>query len=253
MGQYLDIAVEAALEAGKYIKRSVGNIKEISFKGDDNIVTNVDKHAELIIMRKIRKAFPGHGIISEETPPKISESPYKWIIDPLDGTTNFTHGFPFFSVSIALAKDEDLIAGVVYDPMRDELFRSEAGRGAFLNRRRIGVSKTKRLKDSLLVTGFAYGKEGKIKNLAPFKAFLSKARGIRRTGSAAIDLAYVASGRFDGFWEYDLKPWDSAAGSLIVREAGGIVTTFKGKVHTPFDCEILSTNGYIHGEMLAAM
>jgi len=251
--RYKKAAIDAAYKAGNCIRRSVGRIEKISFKGDTNLVTDVDKKSESIILKMIQRRFPDHGILSEETPPKREGASHKWIIDPLDGTTNFAHSFPIFSVSIALEIDGEMACGVVYDPMRDELFYAQKGRGAFLNKRRLHVSMTGKLKDSLLVTGFAYDDSIKIKNLAPFKTFLSKARGIRRTGSAAIDLSYVASGRFDGFWEFDLKPWDSAAGELIVREALGCVTTFNGTPHLPYDKEILASNTLIHKEMISTL
>jgi len=246
---YKYVAIEAALKSGMFIKRSVGKVVMISYKGMDNIVTDVDKKAEGMIIAHIRKSFPDHAVLSEESPPRSSISQYKWIIDPLDGTTNFAHAFPFFAVSIALEKEGDVIMGVVYDPVRNELFYAERDGGAFLNKRRIFVSKTKRLSQSFLATGFSYGNKEKGKNVRHFRKFLMQSLAIRRAGSAALDLCYVACGRFDGFWEMNLYPWDSAAGIVIVREAGGLVTKFDGSAFTPYDRNVLATNTLIHSQM----
>ncbi len=251
MNKYTKVAKDAALKSGLFIKKSIGKIKTISYKGRINIVTDIDKKAEDIIIRKIKKCFPRHDILSEESPPINTGSPYKWIIDPLDGTTNFVHSFPFFCVSIALEESGKIILGVIYDPMRDELFYAEHKKGAYCNKKRIHVSRKNRLYDSFLATGFAYGiKKAKNTNILNFKNFLMRCLAIRRAGSAALDLAYVACGRFDGFWELDLHPWDSAAGCLIVREAGGRITKFDGKPHSHYDKEILATNGLIHSQMV---
>lgn len=243
------VAVRAAVKSGNLIRRSVGKVEKISYKGRDNIVTDVDKKAEAVILREVLTAFPRHSILSEERAPRIGSSAYKWIIDPLDGTTNFAHAFPFFCVSIAVEERGHTIFGVVYDPMRDELFTAERGKGARLNGRRILVTKTKRLVDSFLATGFSYGFRRKDRNVRHFRKFLISTQAIRRAGSAALDLCYVACGRFDGFWELDLHPWDSAAGQIIVEEAGGIVTRFDGSPYTPYNKDILATNGLIHGQM----
>lgn len=253
MGQFKKIAVEAALKSGLLIKRSVGKTGRISYKGIDNIVTDVDKRCEDIIIKKILSRFPGHSILSEESRPIDSQSIYKWIIDPIDGTTNFAHSFPFFCVSIALEKNGEVVMGVVYDPMRDELFYAQKGYGAYLNNRKIRVSKIKKLSGSFLATGFSYGKEGKVRNLTNFKNFLIQSLAVRRAGSAALDLCYVACGRFDGFWELGLHPWDSAAGMLIVTEAKGRVTKFDGLPFSPYEKEILATNSSIHNEMVKVL
>ena len=250
---YKDVAIKAALKGGLFIKRSVGKIKSIAYKGRINIVTDVDVKAERIIMKDIRDAFPDHSILSEETETPIAEghSPYKWIIDPLDGTTNFAHAFPFFCVSIGLEKDGRMILGVVYDPSRDELFFAEKGQGAYLNKKRITVSKASKLGMSFLATGFGYGiKEAGDDNIRNFKNFLMRSMGVRRAGSAALDLCYVACARFDGFWELDLHPWDTAAGALIVREAKGTVTRFDGSAYTPYNSDVLATNGRLHSQMV---
>lgn len=248
---YKKVAIEAAVKSGLFIKRSVGKIKSISHKGRINIVTDIDRKAEEIIIKKIRRHFPEHSILSEESAPKEGLSYYRWIIDPLDVTTNFAHGFPFFSVSVALEKRSDIVFGIVYDPMREELFTAGLNEGAYLNDKRITVSKTKRLSESLLATGFTYGIRGaKNTNLRNFRSFLIRAQAIRRAGSAALDLCYVACGRFDGFWEMELHPWDSAAGSLIVKESKGLVTRFDGSAYTCYDREILATNRLIHRRMV---
>lgn len=250
VGKFRKVAVAAALESGLLIKRSVGKVLKVSFKGRDNIVTDVDKRSEDLIINKIRGAFPGHSILSEERDPVKGDGGYKWIIDPLDGTTNFAHAFPFFCVSIGLEYDLRIVLGVVYDPMREELFIAERGRGAFLNNKRIHVSSTDKLQSSFLATGFSYGNTRKDKNVRNFKKFLARSMAIRRAGSAALDLCYVASGRFDGYWEMFLKPWDSAAGMLIVEEAGGRVSKFNGGEYSPYDEQILASNDLIHKQMI---
>ncbi len=254
MDKFKIIAIEAALKSGLLIKRSVGRVKEISYKGRINIVTDVDKSAEAMIIRILNRAFPEHSILSEESAPRDTASPYRWIIDPLDGTTNFAHAFPFFCVSIALEKDDRVILGVVYDPMRDELFVAEDKKGAYLNKKRVAVSGTRRLSGGFLATGFAYGiQRVRNTNIRNFKNFLMRAMAIRRAGAAALDMCYVACGRFDGFWEMDLKPWDSAAAYLIVKEAGGKITEFNGSKFTPYSKEILATNGLIHKDMIRVL
>ena len=242
-------AIKAALKSGVFIKNSVGKAGKVSYKGRDNIVTEVDKAAEGIIIRTILAEFPDHSILSEESRPRVGRSHCKWIIDPLDGTTNFAHQFPFFSVSIALEIDGHLAIGVVYDPVRDEIFYGEAGKGATLNSRPIRVSGVRSLAESFLATGFSYGRMRKDRNVAHFKNLLMRAMAVRRAGSAALDLCYVACGRFDGFWEMYLHPWDSAAGAVIVREAGGIVTLFDGSEYLPYHKDILATNGLIHRQV----
>jgi len=248
---YKKVAIDAAVQAGRFIRGSVGRIQDISYKGKTNLVTDVDKKAEAMIIRKIVAAFPDHSILSEEGRPRERSSVFKWLIDPLDGTTNFVHAFPFFSVSIGLEKDGAVVLGVVYDPMRDELFTAQKGAGAYLNNKRIKVSDTKRLSESLLATGFAYGvKEAADDNIANFRDFLMQARAIRRAGSAALDFCYVACGRFDGYWELDLNPWDCAAGTLLAREAGGKVSRHDGSAYSHYDKEVLASNGRIHHQMV---
>ncbi|MFA5142959.1 MAG: inositol monophosphatase family protein [Candidatus Omnitrophota bacterium] len=251
--EYKRTAIEAALKSGRLIRNSVGKIETISYKGRDNIVTDVDKKSERIIINLIRSRFPGHSILSEEIGAIDKGSQYRWIIDPLDGTTNFAHAFPFFCVSIALETEGEISVGVIYDPIRDELFSAEHGQGAYLNKRKIEVSGVKRLSGAFLSTGFSYGRRRKDKNVGNFRKFLLKAMAIRRAGSAALDLSYVACGRFDGFWERDLHAWDSAAGFLIVKEAKGMVTKFDGSVYSPYDQDILATNGKIHPQMVSVL
>jgi len=246
---YKEVLIKAALKSGRFIKGSVGKIVRISHKGRDNIVTDVDKKAEAMIIKDIVRAFPEHSILSEECAPKIGASPYKWIIDPIDGTTNFAHAFPFFCVSIGLEAGGKMLLGAVYDPMRKELFFAERGKGAYLNDKKISVSKTKKLGDGFLATGFSYGMTRKDRNISHFRKLLTRSLAIRRAGSAALDLSYVACGRFDGFWEMNLHPWDSAAGMLIVDEAGGRVTRFNKSPYSPYDKDILATNSRIHNQI----
>ena len=249
--RYKSLAIKAALKSGYFIKKSVGKINTISYKGRDNIVTDIDKRSERIIIDMILASFPDHSILSEEKGRIDSSSVYRWIIDPLDGTTNFAHAFPFFSVSIALEESGKVIMGVVYDPLRDELFFAQSGKGAYLNNKRIRVSGVKKLSASFLATGFSYGITRKDKNILNFRRLLLKTMAIRRAGSAALDLSYVACGRFDGFWEMDLKPWDSAAGYLIVKEAKGTVTKFDGSEYSIYDRNILASNGKLHHSICA--
>ena len=246
--------MQAAVASGAFIKRSLGKVKSVTYKGRINIVTDVDKKAERIVISHIKKHFPGHSILSEESAPEKTDSRYRWVIDPIDGTTNFAHSFPFFCVSIGLEADNEVVLGVVYDPMREEIFSAERGRGAFLNGKRIRVSKVKKLKDGLIATGFTYEiTRSHRNNIENFSRVLMAAQAIRRAGSAALDLCYVACGRFDGFWELDLHPWDSAAGSIIVREAEGCVTRFDGSPYRHFNKDILATNGYIHPRMVSLL
>ena len=252
--KFKKIAVNAALKAGSYILKNLGKVKSVRYKGEINIVTEIDKKAESIIVNTIKKAYPDHNFLAEEKIYKKRNLDYTWIIDPLDGTTNFLHGFPIFCVSIALQYKDDIILGVVYDPTRDELFYAEKGKGAFLNKKKIRVSKTRDLKKSLLATGFAYNKKRvRNNNVTNFFSVMKAAQAVRRAGSAAIDLCYVACGRFDGFWELFLHPWDTAAGILIVEESGGKVTRMDGKDYTIYDKEILATNSKIHKQVIKVL
>ncbi|MDD5311380.1 MAG: inositol monophosphatase family protein [Candidatus Omnitrophica bacterium] len=243
-------ACRIVLKAGKYLKENSRKIKSIAFKGSINLVTNVDREVEGLLIRSLRKAFPEIGFLSEEIGEIRAGSDLKWVIDPIDGTTNFAHGFPFYSISVALEKDKKPILGIVYDPERRELFFAERGRGAFLNGKPIKVSAQKDLKKSLLMTGFSYnlGKTMET-NLRHFRSFLIVSQAVRRAGSASLDLCNVACGRLDGYWELGLNPWDTAAAWLIVKEAGGEVTTFSGKPYGHYLKEILASNGKIHRQM----
>ncbi len=248
--QELKLAQELALQAGQMMKRASQKKIDIRMKGRVDLVTAIDLKIEKMIKRSIAKNFPTHDILAEESGISGSQSDYRWIIDPIDGTTNFAHGYPVYCVSIGVELDGEIVLGVIYNPNMDELFYAVRGNGAFLNRRRISVSSTLKLEQSLLATGFPYDiAESKITNLGNFGRMYKLSRGIRRGGSAAIDLAYTACGRFDGFWELKLKPWDMAAGVLLISEAGGKVTNFKGGRQSIYDSQLLATNGKIHKQM----
>jgi myo-inositol-1(or 4)-monophosphatase len=249
----LTTAIDAAKLAGRFLKQHAGKARNIQQKSGEekNLVTEIDKKSEEIIIETIGKHHPTHDILAEESGKKGASSEYRWIIDPLDGTTNFTHGLPVFCVSIGLEWKGELIVGVIYDPNLDELFTAEKGKGAYLNGRRLKVSETLKLESSLLVTGFPYNiTENPNHAVEHFIHFLMKAQGVRRMGSAAIDLAYIAAGRFDGFWEVALHPWDMAAGALLVQEAGGILTNFSGNPLNIYQKELVATNGHIHHAVL---
>jgi myo-inositol-1(or 4)-monophosphatase len=236
------------------LRENIDGTREIRYKGDINLVTEMDRRSERTIVETLRSAFPGHGLIAEEETDQQNQSGFLWIIDPLDGTTNYAHGYPCFSVSIALQHEGQVIVGVVYDPMRDELFSAERGGGSFLNGKKITVSRTDSLIRSLLATGFPYDrKESERNNLDYFHHLLMASQEVRRDGSAALDLSSVAAGRFDGFWELKLKSWDVAAGSLIVREAGGMISDLSGSAVTLDAGEILATNGRIHDQMVSVL
>ncbi len=247
---FLDTAIEAARLAGRYQRYRFASLLDISLKGEKDLVTEIDRESERLIVGHLLDRFPDHGIIAEEGEYPQGTAPYRWIIDPLDGTTNYAHGFPWFCVSIALESQGDLLAGVIYNPMHDELFTAARGDGAYCNGERLAVSARAPLKSTLLGTGFPYDCATDAENnFTNFIAFQKAARGIRRAGAAALDLAYVASGRLDGFWELKLKPWDVAAGVLLVQEAGGVVTTFDGSDYNIFNGRIVASNGLIHDEM----
>jgi myo-inositol-1(or 4)-monophosphatase len=252
MADFKEVLLEATREAGKIIANYFqGSFTVDNKEGINNLVTEVDKHSERKIIEIIRAHFPDHSIISEEAGELIQDSPYKWIIDPIDGTVNFAHGIPICCVSIGLKYEKQLLLGAVYNPMMNELFFAEKGKGAFLNDKRISVSQKSDFRKACLVTGFPYKwPESKEHPIRVFERFILQGLPVRRLGSAAIDLCWVACGRFDGFWEYNLSSWDVAAGYLIVEEAGGRITNFDGDRYSVFDKETLATNGYIHEEML---
>jgi myo-inositol-1(or 4)-monophosphatase len=247
--------IQISKEAGELIKSAFGKTHSIEFKTNElNLVTETDKASEKLITDFIKKNYPSHGILAEEGSEANKSAEYLWVIDPLDGTTNFAHGLPIFAVSIGVQKNGETIAGVVYDVMRDIVFSAEKGNGSFENGKRINVSKNSNLGHSVLVTGFPYDiGENPDKAFERFIAFLKHARGIRRLGSAAIDFCYVANGVFDGFWEVSLHPWDMCAGKLIVEEAGGLVTNFDGKLIDIYSQQILATNKFIHQKMIGVM
>ena len=249
----IEVAIEVAREVGKLLKEHAGRPKVVEIKNGQasNLVTDIDRQAEEIILQTIGKKYPDHDFLAEESGGAKTTAEYRWVIDPLDGTTNFTHGVPIFCTSIGLEYRGTLTLGVVYDPSQDELFTAEAGKGAFLNGKSIRVSRATRLVDSLLVTGFPYNiRENPEHAVEHFNHFLMESRAIRRLGSAALDLCYVACGRFDGFWEVALNPWDMAAGVLIVSEAGGKVTDFRGRPTTIYEKQMLASNGAIHAQMI---
>jgi myo-inositol-1(or 4)-monophosphatase len=251
---YLQAAIAAARIAGAYQKSRFTTSLAIEMKGDKDLVTEVDKESERLIVDHLLARFPDHTIIAEEGVYPDGSSPFRWIIDPVDGTTNYAHGYPWFCSSIALECAGELIVGVICNPVYDELYTATRGGGAFLNGTRLSVSGCRKLGNSLLGTGFPYDcATDSANNFANFIAFQKRAQGIRRAGAAALDLASVAAGRLDGFWELKLKPWDVAAGVLLVQEAGGTVTTFDGACYNPYNHRIVASNGLIHAEMVAVL
>jgi len=252
--RYLEVAEKAAREAGKVLIENLGKVKEIEFKAKNSLVTEVDKFSEEIIISSIKKHFPSHDYFAEESGRHSRESDHVWIIDPLDGTTNYAHAYPFFSVSIALEIEEVVKVGLVYDPVKEELFTAEEGKGSYLNGNPIKVSKSHAIEHSHVCTGFMHEIEWMVEaNIKHFGNFIRRARAVRRDGSAALDLCYVACGRFDGFWELGLNPWDTAAGALILKEAGGHVTTFSGDEYSIYLQEILGSNSIIHDHMIGIL
>lgn len=252
MNELKEVLMRATHEAGKIIQEYFHGTFTIENKeGINDLVTEVDKLSETRIIQIIKEHYPGHSIISEEVGEEIQDSDYQWIIDPIDGTVNFAHGIPICCVSIGLRHKDDLVLGAVYNPMMNELFFAEKGKGATLNGKPISVSKKSNFKKACLVTGFPYKWPKTYEHpIKVFERFIMEGLPVRRLGSAAIDLCWVACGRFDGFWEYNLSSWDVAAGYLIVQEAGGTVTNFEGLPYSVFDKETLATNGLIHEDML---
>jgi len=245
------LAIRAAKDAGGVIRDGFERPHDTSMKGRRELVTETDKASENTILEHLRAECPDDLVIAEESAPELAESPRVWIVDPLDGTNNFAHGYPFFSVAIAIEEEGELASGVVYDPLRDELFVAEKGRGASMNGEPIRVSRSGALLESLVATGFPYDRtDDSGNNLANLNRFIVAVRGIRRGGSAELDLVYVARGRLDGFWEQGLKTWDVSAGGLIVREAGGAVTNFGGDGWDHRRGDIVASNGLIHSEMV---
>jgi myo-inositol-1(or 4)-monophosphatase len=256
--EYAHIAEGIARKAGALLRGFYEKGVATEYKGDVDLVTEADRASEKLIVERLKTAFPHHGIYGEEGTRDQLESEYRWYVDPLDGTTNFAHGFPAFCVILGLehrplglsdSADGEIIAGVVYDPLRDEMFVTERGRGAWLNGRQIKVSKIATVAESLTATGFPSQKRHRSPNVHFYQEITLRSHGVRRAGSAGLDLAYVACGRIDGYWEFNLNPWDTSAGVLLVKEAGGTVSHFDGGAFTLDSREVLATNGLILGEM----
>ncbi len=257
--RYIPKAAEIAREAGARLREFSAQGVKTEYKGDVDIVTVADRTVEKLIRTRLSEAFPDYGVYGEEGTRERMEGEFRWYVDPLDGTTNFAHGFPQFCVSMGLehrapgtkaSEDGTLVAGVIYDPLRDELFTAERGQGARLNGKPTKVSRTPELAEALLATGFPSRKRHASPNIHFYQEFTLRSHGVRRAGSAALDLAYVACGRMDAFWEFNLNPWDTAAGILLVEEAGGRVTDFAGRKFQLKSEEILASNGLIHEELI---
>ena len=251
MASYLETAAEIAREAGAivtgYGERKIG----FDLKGEYDLVTEADRASERLIVERLRSHFPSHSIVAEEGGGSEGASEYRWYVDPLDGTTNFAHGFPAYNVTMALERSGELIAGVIFDPLRNEMFTAEHGSGAYLNHHRIHVSKTPAIEASLVATGFPSRKRHLNVNVHFYYQLAMLSHGVRRAGSAALDLAYVACGRLDAFWEFGLNPWDIAAGVLLIREAGGACSDMHGGPLTMRGPHILADNALLHAPMLA--
>jgi len=262
VGPGLEIAGAASViarEAGALLREYYQRGVAAEYKGDVDLVTEADRASEKLIVQRLHEAFPGHGVFGEEGTRSNIDREYRWYIDPLDGTTNFAHGFPFFCVSMGLERraaslaptqDGEMVAGIVYDPLRDELFTAEKGKGAYLNGTPIHVSRVTELAEALLATGFPSRKRHDNPNIHFYQEFTLRSHGVRRAGAAALDLAYTACGRLDGFWEFNLNPWDTSAGALLVAEAGGSMTSFDGSPFRLDSKEVLATNGLLREELL---
>ncbi len=265
MAEFVAKAEAIAREAGALLRDYFHRGVHAEYKGEVDVVTEADRASEKLITERLREAFPEHGIYGEEGTRRGLDSEYRWYVDPLDGTTNFAHGFPVFCVvlgcerrakGLAPNRDGEMIAGVIYDPLRDDMFSAERGGGAALNGSRLNgrpihVSRTRMLQESLIATGFPSQKRHRNPNVHFYQQFTLRSHGVRRTGSAALDMAYVAAGRLEAFWEFNLNPWDTSAGYLIVEEAGGKVTHFDGSKFTLDSREVFASNGLIHDEMRA--
>src|SRR5579871_5518565 len=248
---YLETAVEIAREAGALLANYYERRVPFELKGEFDLVTEADRNSEKLVVERLRSHFPTHSIMAEEGGGHESSSEYRWFVDPLDGTTNFAHSFPMFNVTLGLERAGEVIAGVVYDPIRHEMFTAERGAGAYLNNRRIRVSNVRQLADSLASTGFPSRKRHQNVNIHFYYQVAMASHGVRRTGSAAIDLACVSCGRLDFFWEFGLKPWDMAAGTLLIQEAGGRISDMKGaRHHITGSDHLLADNGHLHDEVI---
>jgi myo-inositol-1(or 4)-monophosphatase len=251
---YLETAMDLCRAAGDILDYYAGREKLVEFKGQANLVTIADKKSEELIISGILDRYPSHSILAEESGVTQPGATIQWIIDPLDGTTNFAHGYPFYCVSIAVEEMGEVRCGAVYDPVRQEMFTASRGGGAYCNGERLRVSDVHRLSQALLITGFPYNFRESLETIIDqFRNFLVASQAVRRGGSAALDLCYVAAGRLDGFWELNLQAWDTAAGRIILEEAGGRVTDFRGGPFSVYGKEILASNGLLHDEMLAAL
>jgi myo-inositol-1(or 4)-monophosphatase len=250
MPSYLETSMDIAREAGALLAKYFEKRIPYELKGEYDLVTEADRSSERLVVGRLESHFPSHAIVAEEGGGHRSASEYTWYVDPLDGTTNFAHGFPMFNVTLALERAGETIAGCIYDPVRDEMFSAERGGGAFLNGARIHVSKVNQLKESLVATGFPSRKRHLSINVHFYYQMAMWTHGVRRAGSAALDLAYVACGRLDAFWEFGLNPWDMAAGLLLTAEAGGTVSGMRGETATLHGPHVLADNGLIHGEVL---
>ena len=258
MREFVGVAEEIAREAGGLLREFYRRGVRAEYKGDVDIVTEADRASEKLITERLHAAFPDHGVYGEEGTRSDMDAEYRWYVDPLDGTTNFAHGFPVFCVVLGCERrpagslpeqDGEMVAGVIYDPLRDEMFSAARGAGATLNGKPIHVSRTRALQEALIATGFPSQKRHRSPNVHFYQEFTLRSHGVRRAGSAALDLAYVAAGRIDGYWEFILNPWDTSAGYLLVEEAGGTVTHFDGGKFTLDSREVFATNGLIHAEM----
>jgi myo-inositol-1(or 4)-monophosphatase len=250
MSHYLERAISIAHEAGSLLRHYFERRVHFELKGDFDLVTEADRASEKLVVERLRQYFPDHAILAEEGSGHESASEYRWYVDPLDGTTNFAHGYPFYNVTLALEKGGELIAGVIFDPSRNELFTCEKGSGAFLNGARIHVSKSPRIDESLFSTGFPSRRRHQDINIHFYYQLAMASHGVRRGGAAAIDLAWVACGRLDGFWEFGLSPWDMAAGKLLVDEAGGVCRDMYDEPHGLTSPHIMADNGLIHREVV---
>jgi myo-inositol-1(or 4)-monophosphatase len=250
MASYLETSMEIAREAGALLAQYFDKRIPYELKGEYDLVTEADRTSERLVVDRLTAHFPTHAIVAEEGSGHERASEYRWYVDPLDGTTNFAHGFPMFNVTLALERAGELIAGCIYDPLRDEMFSAERGGGAFLNGERIHVSKAARLTDSLVATGFPSRKRHQNVNIHFYYQMAMQTHGVRRAGSAALDLAYVACGRLDAFWEFWLNPWDMAAGVLLCTEAGGTISGMRGEPARLDARDLLADNSLIHAEVL---
>jgi myo-inositol-1(or 4)-monophosphatase len=250
MDPFRSFAESLALGAGDILRRHQGQPLHIEYKGTIDLVTEVDRESEAYLRARIAEAYPDHQILGEEEGLAGAESPFRWLVDPVDGTTNYAHGFPYYCVSVGLEFEGRIIAGAVYNPCLDELFSADLGGGATCNGRPIQVSDIDELRRSLLTTGFPYSVIEEGNNLPHFARFLHQCQAVRRAGSAALDMCNVACGRYDGFWEYGLSPWDMAGGSIILTEAGGRISDYQGRPFNLYGKELLASNGPMHGPMM---